>query len=104
VGFLMAMSPVRLNTLYENARLSEESDVSWNFRIYKADAGEKIAKAIKAILSYENIWSEDNLDELRMCLAKTLTYSRALLASDPDSEFWSHHLSATEGALEGLIN
>lgn len=100
----MAMSPVRLNTLYENARLSEESDVSWNFRIYKADAGEKIAKAIKAILSYENIWSEDNLDELRMCLAKTLTYSRALLASDPDSEFWSHHLSATEGAHEALRN
>jgi hypothetical protein len=100
----MAMSPVRLNTLYENARHSQASDVAWNFRIYKSDAGEKIARGLKTILSYENIWSEDNLDELRMALAKTLTYSRTLLASDPDTEFWSHHLSATEGAHEALRN
>jgi len=104
VGFLMAMSPVRLNTLYENARYSEESESAWNFRIYKSVSGESIAKAIKSFLSYENIWSEDNLDELRMALAKTLTYSRALLAFDPELEFWGHHLSAAEDSYEAVRN
>ena len=100
----MAMPASRLNTLYRNSEHSLSTPGAWVLRAYKSPEGAELALKVKAALSFEGIWGEENLAELRTLLTVARTYSRALLAQNSGIEFWKEHFEKLSDELDSVKN